>query len=295
MSLKMQKKYFLTYNSSKDFNLSNRHLLNLAERSNLFDGIFNYSPKDLSSGFVAKYRDILNMPRGGGYWLWKVDIIQQTLNKISENDILLYMDSGSTFNFRGKEKFKKYCAELEDSSYGLLNFSTIFKEKHWTTKNIFDYFNVDIDSDIANSPQLEATNLIFQKNKHSNYLLKEFTNLLEADRYLITDKYNSSQNLESFKENRHDQSIFSLLSKIYGSLKIKSQTNFKNREYEQYSYPILSTRHSRQNLLFKTIYYLNYKKASHSPRYFIENNLSFKDAISQKYFYFNHFPNNKTE
>ena len=291
----MQKKYFLTYNSSKDFKFSNRHLLNLAERSNLFDGIFNYSPKDLSSEFVAKYRDILNMPRGGGYWLWKVDIIKQTLNKISENDILLYMDSGSTFNFRGKEKFKKYCTELQDSSYGLLNFSTIFKEKHWTTKNIFDYFNVDIDSDIANSPQLEATNLIFQKNKHSNYLLKEFTNLLEADRFLITDKYNSSQNLESFKENRHDQSIFSLLSKIYGSLKIKNETNFKNREYEQYLYPILSTRHSQQNLLFKTIYYLNYKKASYSPRYFIENNLSFKDTISQKYFYFNHYPNNKTE
>jgi len=288
----MQKKYFLTYNSNKDFNFSNRHLVNLVERSNLFDGIFNYSQKDLSSEFVAKYRDILKMPRGGGYWLWKVDIIQQTLKKISENDILLYMDSGSTFNFRGKEKFKKYCTELGDSSYGLLNFSTIFKEKHWTTKNIFDYFNVDIDSDIANSPQLEATNLIFQKNNHSTHLLKEFTKLLEKDRYLITDKYNSSQKLESFRENRHDQSIFSLLSKIYGSLKIKNETNFKNNESNQYLYPILSTRHSKQNLIFKTIYYFNYKKASSSPRYFIENNLSFKNNISKKYFYFNDYPNN---
>ena len=244
----MQKKYFLTYNSSKDFNFSNRHLLNLVESSNLFDGIFNYSPKDLSSGFVAKYRDILNMPRGGGYWLWKVDIIQQTLKKISENDILLYMDSGSTFNFRGKEKFKKYCTELGDSSYGLLNFSTIFKEKHWTTKNIFDYFNVDIDSDIANSPQLEATNLIFQKNKHSNYLLKEFTNLLEADRYLITDKYNSSQKLESFRENRHDQSIFSILGKKHNSYILNNETEFRNRKELQYEYPILTVRASNHGV-----------------------------------------------
>ena len=159
----MQKKYFITYNSSKDFNLSNRHLLNLVERSNIFDGVFNYSQKDLSSEFVTKYKDILNMPRGGGYWLWKVDIIQQTLNKIKDNDILLYMDSGSTFNFRGKEKFEEYCAELKASSYGLLNFSTNFIEKHWTTKNIFDYFNVDINSDTANSNQLEATKLNFSK------------------------------------------------------------------------------------------------------------------------------------
>ena len=84
--------------------------------------------------------------------------------------------------------------------------------------------------------------------------MKEFTNLLDEDRYLITDKYNSSQKLESFRENRHDQSIFSLLSKIYGSLKIKNETNFKNKESEQYSYPILITRHSQQNLLFKTIF-----------------------------------------
>ena len=291
----MQKKYFITYNSSKDYNLSNRHLLNLVERSNIFDGVFNYSQKDLSSEFVAKYKDILNMPRGGGYWLWKVDIIQQTLNKIKDNDILLYMDSGSTFNFRGKEKFEEYCAELKASSYGLLNFSTNFIEKHWTTKNIFDYFNVDINSDTANSPQLEATNLIFQKNNHSNDLIKEFTNLLDTDRYLISDKYNSIQKYEKFIDNRHDQSIFSLLSKIYGSLQLKNETHFKNNEAKQYSYPILSTRHSQQNLVFKTIYYLNYKKASSSPRYFVESNLSFKDNISKKYFYFNHYPNNKTE
>ena len=78
-----QKIYFLTYNSSKDFNFSNRHLINLIEHSNIFDGVFDYSRKDLSSEFVTKYKDILNMPRGGGYWLWKVDIIRQTLNKIN--------------------------------------------------------------------------------------------------------------------------------------------------------------------------------------------------------------------
>ena len=290
-----QKKYFLTYNSSKDFNFSNRHLINLIEHSNIFDGVFNYSRKDLSSEFVTKYKDILNMPRGGGYWLWKVDIIGQLLNKINDNDILLYMDSGSTFNFRGKEKFNEYCAELNSSDYGLLNFSQNFIEKHWTTKNIFDYFNVDLNSEIANSSQLQATNLIFRKNKHSIELLNEFINLLDEDRYLITDKYNSSQTYENFIENRHDQSIFSLLLKIYGSLQFKDETHFKNRESKQYSYPILSTRHSQQNLLFKTIFYLNYKKASTSPRYFIESNLSFKNTILKKYFYFRHHSGNVTE
>ena len=156
-----QKKYFLTYNSSKDFYFSNKHLICLIEQSNIFDGVYNFSKKDLSSEFVYKYKDILNMPRGGGYWLWKVDIIGQLLDTINDNDILLYMDSGSTFNFRGKEKFEEYCAKLNTSDYGLLNFFSFFIEKQWTTKNIFDYFDVDVNSDIANSPQLEATNLIF--------------------------------------------------------------------------------------------------------------------------------------
>ena len=40
-----QKKYFVTYNSNKNYDLSNRHLIDLIKHSNLFDGVFNLNPE----------------------------------------------------------------------------------------------------------------------------------------------------------------------------------------------------------------------------------------------------------
>ena len=44
----------------------------------------------------------------------------------------------------------------------------------------------------------------------------EYSDVISHDMYLISDEYNSSNQVESFVENRHDQSIFSLLSKKEG-------------------------------------------------------------------------------
>ena len=41
----------------------------------------------------------------------------------------------------------------------------------------------------------------------------EYKKLLNYDPYLITDKYNMNHQIEGFNENRHDQSVFSLIVK----------------------------------------------------------------------------------
>ena len=37
---------------------------------------------------------ITKNPRGYGYWLWKSYIIKKTIEKMSDDDILLYLDCG---------------------------------------------------------------------------------------------------------------------------------------------------------------------------------------------------------
>ena len=65
---------------------------------------FIYMEKDLSKSFVDKYFKILKNSVGGGYWLWKPYVIQDVLSKTNENDIILYLDAGSTLNIEGKNK-----------------------------------------------------------------------------------------------------------------------------------------------------------------------------------------------
>ena len=44
-----------------------------------------------------------------------------------------------------------------------LNARSIHKEKDWTTRELFDYFEIDPFSEIGASTQLEATHMIFKK------------------------------------------------------------------------------------------------------------------------------------
>ena len=49
--------------------------------------------------------------------------------------------------------------------------------------------------------------------------------VIDSDKNLITDHYNTNQ-ISNFKENRHDQSILSLLSKKFGGVILKNETFF---------------------------------------------------------------------
>ena len=50
-------------------------------------------------------------------WVWKYDIISQALNKVNKDDLVVYCDSGTSFNFYAKNRFYEYIEMLNDSNY----------------------------------------------------------------------------------------------------------------------------------------------------------------------------------
>ena len=102
--------------------------------------------------------------------------------------------------------------------------------------------------------------MFFQKSYESLEFFNDYKNVLDFDINLITDSYINNQD-NQFIENRHDQSIFSILGKIYDSIVLENETEFRNRKELQYDYPILTVRASNHGLkdkvklmLFKSIY-----------------------------------------
>ena len=72
-----------------------------AESLKIFDKIILFTDKDLPESITN--HPLYNMERGGGgYWLWKPYIILETLSRIEENDILVYVDAGCQL-FQDKE------------------------------------------------------------------------------------------------------------------------------------------------------------------------------------------------
>jgi hypothetical protein len=234
--------HFITYGNHKFENSINR-LIGEARNTGWFTTATPYRPDNLSEEFRNKYNDILLRERGGGYWIWKFDIIKQHLAKIDNNDFLIYMDGGCSINENGKKRFDEYIDMLNNSNEGIISFQLGGPEKQWTTQQIFQHFNIDANSNYGNSMQLMATVLIMKKNEKLMKILDECFNILTTNKLLITDEYNKIAQGAYFTDNRHDQSILSIVRKIHGSIVIEDETYFVPFETEtSLRYPFWATR-----------------------------------------------------
>ena len=235
--LNHKKTHFITY-GDEGFTNSKIRIINEAKNSGFFETYHPYGPEDLTVNFRNNFQDILKEKRGGGYWIWKIDVILNKLDQLKDGEFLIYMDCGCSIKKYGVKRLNEYLNLLNNSKYGIISFQlTNELEKVWTTKEIFDYFKIDKDNEIYNSNQYMSTILIMQKKKHLMDILKIYSQVLVDNRMLFTDKYNNKQE-EYFKDNRHDQSIFSIIRKLYGSIVILDET-YKNQRYKV---PFIATR-----------------------------------------------------
>ncbi len=234
--------HFFTF-GDHNFKLQKKHLIKLAEYSNFFDKIFAYSPKDIDKKFYDNYKVILNQERGAGYWLWKYYFLNKIIENSKEGDIVIYLDAGSSINYHAEKRYKEYLDILNSSEFGSISFNELEYnlEFKWTTKEILYYFKCENDKSILHTPQLNASALLFKNNEHTRNYLKEFIKTINFDPYLITDRYDQNQN-EGFIENRHDQSISSIIKKKYGTHLLPNENQFQDNLEKQYDFPFLTVR-----------------------------------------------------
>lgn len=236
----MVRVHLITYGDD-NFEKAKQRLCKEAYDSGWFDTIKGFSPNDLSDEFKDTYRDILKMKRGGGYWIWKYDIILQTLNNMNNNDILIYLDAGCSININGKNRFDEYIQMLNDET-PIISFQMPHLEYKYTTKEIFKYFNILNKEEITNTGQILNGILVMKKNSKLETLINLWGKALNDKPLLLTDYYNRNQN-SGFIDNRHEQSIFSVIRKMYNPLLLSDETwftPFGNKE--SLKYPFWATR-----------------------------------------------------
>lgn len=235
---------FFTY-ADQNFKNAKERLVSQANRLKIFHTIKSYGPDDLDFDFLEKYKDILKNPKGGGFWIWRYHLIDKYFQKMKDGDILIYLDAGCHFNMKAKSRLYDYIKIVKDSKFGILSFQMENQlEKWWTVKEIFDYFNIKSDSEIGNTGQYLGGILFIKKCEHSINYIKKMLKILEENQNLFTDYYNDKNQEKYFKDNRHEQSVSSVLRKIMGSEVItKDETWFPNFDSEEAKkYPIWAKR-----------------------------------------------------
>lgn len=206
----------------------------------LFNEVYGYTEKDLQQNaqFWEKHGQfITNNQRGYGYWIWKPYLIQKKIEELNYGDFLIYADAGCKINKNGKQRFFEYIDILNNdiNQYGILSFQMLHLEKMYTKTAIFNWFNVD--DNIINSGQCIGGIQILKKTDHSVNIINKWVENMNYN--LINDNIQNEKNY--FIENRHDQSIYSVIVKKYGSIKIPDETWF-NDWNDGNNIPILAKR-----------------------------------------------------
>lgn len=219
---------FITFGSHDNYVDAMIRLYKQAKKLNIFNKISAYSGDYLKNDidFWKKHKDFIeNNKTGYGYWLWKPYIIKKEMEKMNDGDILLYIDCGCELYDKEKSWLNK-CIEYVKkdliigtySSYYIGRNKTIIGkfycyEKEWTKMDLVMKLNMNNDKYLE-SPQHQAGVIMFYICNQTRKLVNEWYDL-GCDYCNIDNSPSINKNLDVFKEHRHDQSIFSLLTKKY--------------------------------------------------------------------------------
>jgi len=211
-----------------DLNKSAKRLKLQALESKYYSDIKIFSSKDLDKYAKNFIENVIkkNGKRGFGYWFWKPYLILKVINELKDNDIIHYLDIGCHIN-NNSNKFKEYISLLDADIRGLIafqyypivneNFKDIDfpkrEEYKFTKADLFDYFGYLNNDKIINTPQFWAGSFFIKKNDFCIRFLENWIEVFRNNFELINDSPSSKKNFPGFIENRHDQSVFSLLCK----------------------------------------------------------------------------------
>ena len=206
-----------------------------------FDSVTEWKREHIDTEFLKSNAEIMNSSRGAGYWLWKPYIIRQTMNRSNDGDIIFYSDAASYFIKPMNEIF----LSIEENGIVCFEMSGHHTEGRWTRSDVIRELGFDLEL-IKNTEQRMASFIGLVNNEYSRNIIDEYLSYCSRPE-LIMDIPNSDDQLPEFIEHRHDQSIWSLLTKKHNihMLKDPTQWGITHKQTNQDDMYIMHTRDKR--------------------------------------------------
>ena len=202
---------FLTF-SNTNFMKTDR-IVEQAIDFGMFDKIIQMNEYDIKD-FIEKHKDFINTNRPGyGFWIWKPKIIYDTLQKLPENDILIYSDAGIYINKNGKERFNFYIEKIKD--FDMITFSTSdqYKAQHYVKNDAIMHFHPDFNNE--SNVYCYAGLMIIKKNETTLNFIKDWLELCENYKFLDKSPSTKYKDKEYYRGNDCDNGLFNLCLSKY--------------------------------------------------------------------------------
>lgn len=206
------KKYFITYATPKYID-SAKNIINSAKFLGKFDETKLFTNTDIDDKFLKRNEHILKNERGAGYWLWKPYIILKQLLELNDGDILCYCDTQFLFLDNIDIIIKDILPE--DQDIGITHNKPnerIYLEKQFSKGDAFLFMNA-FEEEIRNTPQCWAGFVIFRKSFESILFVSNWLAHAQNEKIINDTPSMIVNNDNYFIDNRHDQTVLSLLAK----------------------------------------------------------------------------------
>ena len=195
----------------------------------IFDSIEVYNEYNLpyDEKFILYLKPYLKASRGFGYWCWKPFVILKTLQSCQEGDIVIYLDIGCTLSPKGTKKMQEYLTLAIKNTFVCGEIPSI--EREWSKADLLRYMGALHDTTMIDTPQRPGGVLFLCKNHQSLLFITQWLQVFYDDFSLVDDTPSKIPNLAGFREHRHDQSVFSLLSKRHNLAPLDFITEFHSK------------------------------------------------------------------
>lgn len=199
--------YLISYATRQFFDSQQR--LKESALKNGVDEVVSLKPVDIkNSEFYKQNNLILDDKKGAGLWLWKPYLILRQLEKIKEEDFLIYSDAGIEM----VSDINPLIRLCQESPNNLVVFKTSdHLAMHYTKRDCF----VLMEADSREFHQAESRIGGFIILKKNTFTLQFVHTWLKycCDPRILSDQPNTCglPNYEGFLGHRHDQSVLTIL------------------------------------------------------------------------------------
>lgn len=198
--------------ADETFKLAQKYNTKTAYEIGKVDKVIEYGPENIDKKYREEnfYAFVQNDKLVGNYGLWRPHIVKDAYEQLDAGDFLIYSDSGVSYI----DNVISLINVMKRDKLDIMVFEDTRLEKTYTKRDIFLYLEMDI-AECTNTHQRESGCFIIQKSELGELFVNEFYRLSLEAPFLFTDEDNrmGEKNYDSFIENRHNQSVFSVLSK----------------------------------------------------------------------------------
>jgi len=179
----------------------------------------------LRTQFYKDNRELLDQPRGCGYWAWKPYVILQTLAQTKPNDYVVYCDVGKPCEGADIDHGNIIhtplqplidWAERHDGMLPGVYLNHHGEAKKWIKRDCFQIMGCD-EEPFHQMPTIQAGYTVWKNTPTAIAFLEEWQRA-NCDPRLITDQNNTLglENYDGFIRHCHDQATLTLLCEKHG-------------------------------------------------------------------------------